>query len=120
VALARLAMVCPVVARTAAARRAIEEAGVTAADITRVTHVFSGHPRYLEGLLRPLGIDPGRGMLDLGRTLGHLGACDQFLSLTHLLDSGALAPGDHVLLTGNGAGISLAAAVVEVLEHPAW
>ncbi|GAA1397642.1 hypothetical protein GCM10009639_35260 [Kitasatospora putterlickiae] len=59
-------------------------------------------------------------MLDLGRTLGHLGACDQFLSLTHLLDSGALAPGDHVLLTGNGAGISLAAAVVEVLEHPAW
>ncbi|MER7701527.1 ketoacyl-ACP synthase III family protein [Kitasatospora sp. NPDC097605] len=107
-------------ARTAVARRAIEEAGVTPADITRVTHVFSGHPRYPEGLLRPLGIDPARGMLDLGRTLGHLGACDQFVSLAHLLDTGAVGPGDHVLLTGNGAGISLAAAVVEILERPAW
>ncbi|MFF2659161.1 ketoacyl-ACP synthase III family protein [Kitasatospora sp. NPDC058032] len=107
-------------ARTDLARRAMEEAGVTAADITRVAHVFTGHPRYLEGLLRPLGIDPGRGMLDLGRTLGHLGACDQFLSLAHLVDTGAVGPGDHVLLLGNGAGISLAAAVVEVLDDPAW
>ncbi len=107
-------------ARTALARQAIEEAGITAADITRVTHVFTGHPRYLEGLLRPLGIDPARGMLDLGRRTGHLAACDQFVSLAHLLDNGEIGPGDHVLLTGNGAGISLATAVVEVLEHPGW
>ncbi|MFB6893164.1 ketoacyl-ACP synthase III family protein [Kitasatospora sp. NPDC056327] len=106
-------------ARTRLARQVIEEAGITAADVTRVTHVFSGHPRYLEGLLGPLGIDPGRGMLELGRSLGHLGACDQYLSLAHLVDTGAVGPGDHVLLTANGAGISLAAAVVEVLEHPA-
>ncbi|WP_053643200.1 ketoacyl-ACP synthase III family protein [Streptomyces sp. XY431] len=106
--------------RTALARRAIEEAGLTSADITRVTHVFTGNPRYLEGLLRPLGIEPARGMLDLGRTLGHVAACDQFLSLDHLVESGEIGPGDHVLLTGNGAGISLASAVVEVLERPGW
>ncbi|HJD83565.1 ketoacyl-ACP synthase III family protein [Kitasatospora aureofaciens] len=107
-------------ARTAVARQAIDEAGVTSADITRVTHVFSGSPRYVEGLLGPLGIAPERGMLDLGRTVGHLGACDQFLALAHLVDTGAVGPGDHVLLMGNGGGISLAAAVVEVLDRPTW
>ncbi|MFJ4598095.1 MULTISPECIES: hypothetical protein [unclassified Kitasatospora] len=34
------------------------------------------------------------------------------------MNTHAVGPGDHVLLTGNG--ISLAAAVVEVLDHPAW
>ena len=82
--------------------------------------MFSGSPRYVEGLLGPLGIAPERGMLDLGRTVGHLGACDQFLALAHLVDTGAVGPGDHVLLMGNGGGISLAAAVVEVLDRPTW
>lgn len=107
-------------ARTAAARQAIEEAGVTSADITRVTHVFSGNIRYVQGLLRPLGIAPERGMVELGRTVGHLGSCDQFLSLAHLVDTGAVGPGDHVLMMSNGGSLSFAAAVVEVLEQPAW
>ncbi|MFD5088796.1 ketoacyl-ACP synthase III family protein [Kitasatospora sp. NPDC058406] len=107
-------------ARTALARQAMEEAGIGPADVTRVTHVFSGHPRYLETLLEPLGIDPGRGMLDLGRAHGHLGAGDQFLSLAHLVETGAVSPGDHVLMMGNGAGISLACSVIEVLEDPGW
>lgn len=107
-------------ARTALAHRVMAEAGVTPSDITRVTHVFSGHPRYLETLLEPLGIDPSRGMLELGRAHGHLGANDQFLALTRLVEGGAVGPGDHVLMMGNGAGISLACAVVEVLADPDW
>ncbi|MFF1873760.1 ketoacyl-ACP synthase III family protein [Streptomyces sp. CB03911] len=106
--------------RTAVARQAIEEAGVTSADITRVTHVFSGNRGYLQGLLRPLGIASERGMLDLGRTVGHLGACDQFLSLAHLVDTGTVGPGDHVLLMSNGGSHSLAAAVVEIVDRPTW
>ncbi|MFE9428475.1 3-oxoacyl-[acyl-carrier-protein] synthase III C-terminal domain-containing protein [Kitasatospora sp. NPDC006697] len=107
-------------ARTAVAGQAIDEAGLTPADITRVTHVFSGDPRYIQGLLRPLGIAPERGMLDLGRALGHLGSCDQFLSLAHLVETGAVGPGDHVLLMSNGGSHSVAAAVVEILERPGW
>lgn len=107
-------------ARTSLARQAMAEAGVGPADITRVTHVFTGHPRYLDHLMTPLGIDPARGLLELGRAHGHLGVNDQFFGLGHLLETGAVGPGDHVLMMGNGAGISLACAVVEVLERPAW
>ncbi|MEU6759809.1 ketoacyl-ACP synthase III family protein [Streptomyces sp. NPDC046685] len=107
-------------ARTTLARQVMEEAGVGPDDITRVTHVFTGHPRYLANLLRPLGIAPERGLLDLGRAHGHLASTDQVLGLTRLMETGAVSPGDHILMMGNGGSISLACAVVEVLEQPSW
>ncbi|MFG2296172.1 3-oxoacyl-[acyl-carrier-protein] synthase III C-terminal domain-containing protein [Streptomyces sp. NPDC048603] len=107
-------------ARTALARQVMEEAGVGPADITRVTHVFTGHPRYLASLLRPLGIPPERGLLDLGRAHGHLTSTDQVLGLSHLMETGAVSPGDHILMMANGGSISLACAVVEVLARPDW
>ncbi|MEU3464085.1 ketoacyl-ACP synthase III family protein [Streptomyces sp. NPDC006733] len=107
-------------ARTALARQVLDEAGVKASDVTRVTHVFTGHPRYLRTLLDPLGIDPARGLLELGRTLGHLGVNDQLVGLAHLLETDAVGPGDHILMMGNGVGISLACALVEVIARPGW
>ncbi|MEV4113793.1 3-oxoacyl-[acyl-carrier-protein] synthase III C-terminal domain-containing protein [Nonomuraea sp. NPDC049695] len=51
--------------------------------------------------------------------IGHLGVSDQFVALDHLLGTGALAPGDHVLLLGFGAGTTLACAVLRILDVPA-
>jgi hypothetical protein len=58
-------------------------------------------------------------MLEFGRRLGHLGTCDPVVALDHLTSTGGVGPGDHVLMLSNGAA-SLACAVVEIVEPPAW
>ena len=108
------------VARTEVAQRALAEAGVRAADIARATHVFSGGEEYVRSVLGPLGIDASRGMLDFGSRVGHLGVNDQVAGLTHLVETGAVGPGDHVLLLGNGVGVALSCAVVEIIEPAGW
>jgi 3-oxoacyl-[acyl-carrier-protein] synthase III len=40
------------------------------------------------------------------------------VALDHLLATGALAAGDHVLLIGLGAGTTMACAVLEILDIP--
>ncbi|WP_431682742.1 ketoacyl-ACP synthase III family protein [Kitasatospora sp. KL5] len=106
-------------ARLAIGTRTLAEAGVTADRITRATHVFSGGVAYLESVLGPLGIDASRGLLEFGRTTGHLATCDHVVGLEHLLTTGAIGPGDHVLMMSNG-GASLACAVVEIVSRPDW
>jgi 3-oxoacyl-[acyl-carrier-protein] synthase III len=107
-------------ARTELALRTIADAGITAADIVRCTHVFSGGDGYIRSVLQPIGIDPARGMLELGRGLGHLSVNDHLVALTHLVESREVGPGDHILMISNGVGVSLAAAVVQIRTRPAW
>ncbi|GIE89980.1 hypothetical protein Are01nite_64600 [Actinoplanes regularis] len=107
-------------ARTELALRTIADAGITPADIVRSTHVFSGGDGYIRGMLAPIGIDPARGMLELGRRLGHLSVSDHLVALTHLVESRHVGPGDHVLMISNGVGVSLAAAVVQITTLPVW
>jgi 3-oxoacyl-[acyl-carrier-protein] synthase-3 len=106
-------------ARTVLGARTLAEAAVEASQITRVTHVFSGGERYISSVLGPLGIDASRGILEFGRRVGHLGSCDQVIGLNHLLATGEVGPGDHVLMLSNG-GASLACAVLEIIERPSW
>ena len=64
----------------------------------------------------PFEIDPGRTTWDWSRTIGHLGAADQFAGLDHLRRSGKLAVGDLVVLMSVGAGYSWGCAVLDVLS----
>ncbi|MEV4139108.1 ketoacyl-ACP synthase III family protein [Dactylosporangium sp. NPDC049742] len=107
-------------ARTGTAEEALADAGVTAADVTRVLHVFAGDERYVKHVLKPLGIDHTRGVLEFGRNLGHLGSGDQVAALEHLVLTGQLEPGDRVLVMANGTGIAVGAAVLEILHRPEW
>ncbi|MDG4836504.1 ketoacyl-ACP synthase III family protein [Micromonospora sp. WMMD967] len=107
-------------ARTELGLRTIAEAGISPADIARATHVFAGGEGYLRSVLAPIGIDPARGMLAFGRDLGHLSVNDHFAALTHLVVTRQVAPGDHVLMISNGVGVSVSAAVVEILSLPEW
>ncbi|GHJ42827.1 hypothetical protein Cs7R123_01690 [Catellatospora sp. TT07R-123] len=107
-------------ARTDLARQVLAEAELPADRVTRVLHVFAGTERYLKHLLDPLGIDPARGLLEFGRGLGHLGVGDQLAGLEHLLLTGQVGPGDHVLMMANGTGASLGCAVLAIDERPEW
>jgi 3-oxoacyl-[acyl-carrier-protein] synthase III len=114
-AMARLGAV-----RTELARRTLAEAGVAPADVTRATHVFAGHERYLQQVLEPIGVPAGRGLLEFGRDRGHLGVNDHVAGLNHLVETGQVGTGDHVLMVSNGAGAGLTCAVVKVVDEPAW
>jgi 3-oxoacyl-[acyl-carrier-protein] synthase-3 len=96
------------------ARRLLHDART---ELALRTHVFTGRRRYLEDMLGPLGIDPDRGMLEFGRSVGHLGVNDHAAALDHLIETRAVRTGEHVLMIGNGVGVSLACAVVRISER---
>ena len=41
-------------------------------------------------------------------------------ALEHLVRGGDLGPGDHLLMFDYGPGVTISAAVVEILESSAW
>ncbi|MFI5782797.1 ketoacyl-ACP synthase III family protein [Nocardia sp. NPDC051570] len=100
----------------------LKEAGLAMADIARVAHPGFGWDGLETLFLDPIGIDADRGVWDYIRRIGHASATEVLLGLEHLWTSGAVVPGDHVLLVGAGAGGSAGCAVVEILtacESPA-
>ena len=101
-------------------REALDEAGVAARQIKRVVHIFSGTERYVTQFLEPLGIDPARGVVEFGRRLGHLAACDPVVGLEHLLDTCQVGEGDHVLLMGNSVSGAISCAVLSIVATPGW
>lgn len=99
--------------------RALDEADVTAADIKRVIihNVAKGDA---ETYLGTLGFTLEQSTWDYGSGIGHVGAGDHMISLHHLLTTGQLEPGDHVLLAGMSPGVTYKAAVVRIVDVPSW
>ncbi len=100
--------------------RALAEAGAKAADITRVTCMNTSQEIADQICEHRLGIPASRSTWEFGRTIGHCGASDQLLALEHLVCGGELAPGDQLLMFAYGPGVTISAAVVEILERPVW
>ncbi|MDA0638488.1 ketoacyl-ACP synthase III family protein [Nonomuraea sp. MCN248] len=98
--------------------RLMSEAGIRYGDITRA--VFTNlapesiERRWMDVLRLPME----KSTWDYGRTIGHTGAGDPVLSLHHLLSTGALRPGDHVVMGSVGSGGSISCAVVKILSVP--
>jgi 3-oxoacyl-[acyl-carrier-protein] synthase-3/clorobiocin biosynthesis protein CloN2 len=63
-----------------------------------------------------LGFQLSQSTWEYGSGIGHLGASDHLVSLHHLLATGQLSPGDHVLLSGSGPGLTFKSAVVQILN----
>lgn len=99
---------------------ALADVSLDLADVEWVLLPHFGRRRLVANYLRQYGIDESRTTWGWSRTIGHLGAGDQFASLAHLVDSGRARPGDRCLLVGVGAGYSWGCAVIEILAHPAW
>ncbi|GAA3566948.1 ketoacyl-ACP synthase III family protein [Nonomuraea rosea] len=100
--------------------QSLAEAGITAADVTRVAFMNMSQEAINDRGTAALGLRPEQTTWDFGRTVGHMGASDQVMSFEHLVDSGRLGAGDHMLLVGVGPGINLSAAVIEVVDTPPW
>lgn len=103
-----------------AVKTALAEAGVDLADVDRFVLPNFGERRMSTGFFRRLGVPPERTTWPWGRTVGHLGAGDQFAGLAHLVDSGQLGASGIALLLGVGCGFVWSCAVVEVRHRPAW
>ena len=101
-------------------RTTLAEADITVDDVTRIANVnISRELLHYRGMTA-LGLDMSKSTWEYGRELGHCGACDQILSFDHLISTGQLRPGDHLLLLGTAAGIVLNCAVIKILEPAPW
>ena len=106
--------------RTELALRVLDEANVRPDQIARVCHQLTAQPRYAEQMLAPLGIETERGLRGYGHQYGHLTVNDQLVGMTHLIESGEVGPGDHLLVMSHGGGTALSCAVITMVERPGW
>lgn len=93
------------------AQRALHHAGLGIDDVALfVPH--QANARILTSACTRLGISEDRTMNNLAN-VGNTSAASIPLALSMAAEAGRLAPGDRVLLTGFGAGMSWASAVIE-------
>ncbi|AQZ63725.1 3-oxoacyl-[acyl-carrier-protein] synthase, KASIII [[Actinomadura] parvosata subsp. kistnae] len=98
----------------------LDESGITAADLTRVAFMNYSEEIVEQRCMALLDLPMSRSTWDYGRTIGHCGASDQVLSLDHLLATGQLRPGDHLLMLGTGPGVTVSGAVITITDTPQW
>jgi 3-oxoacyl-[acyl-carrier-protein] synthase-3 len=93
------------------AEAALAAAGITADDVTLfIPH--QANARIITSACARLGIDDDR-TLNILATTGNTSAASIPMALAGAADEGRLRPGDLVLMTGFGAGMSWASAVLE-------
>lgn len=97
--------------------QALDEAGLTVADVDRWVFPHVGQRnlqvQYLQPLRLTLDLDT-RSNWPLARTVGHLGGGDQFAGLHYLRRTGAAAPGEVCALVGIGAGFTYNCAIIRI------
>ncbi|TCO60810.1 ketoacyl-ACP synthase III family protein [Actinocrispum wychmicini] len=100
--------------------RALTEAGVTIADINRVVLMNTSRQQTEERFMKMFGLPLEACGWEFGRTVGHISGSDQLAAFDHLLTTGGLSAGDHLLMFSLGPGITLSFAVVAIDETPPW
>jgi 3-oxoacyl-[acyl-carrier-protein] synthase-3 len=99
-------------------REALAEAKTTVEEVRHFVMPNVGQTVRWWKLLDEMGVGLDRTTWEFGRTIGHLGAGDQVAGLDHLIETGALEPGDRVVIAGTGYGFNWGCAVLEILEKP--
>lgn len=90
------------------------ECGLRLDDVARLIYVNGSRYVLEQWVLAPLGLPISRTTWDYGRAFGHLGGSDHVLSLEHLLSTGSVADGDHVLLLSGAPGFTVTAALLRI------
>lgn len=94
-------------------KRALAEADCTLADVDWFVLPNFGRSRLASTFLRRWNVPEERTTWPWGRSVGHLGAGDQFAGLAFLAGAGRTRAGQLGLLFGVGAGFTWSCAVVE-------
>jgi 3-oxoacyl-[acyl-carrier-protein] synthase-3 len=95
-------------------QRTLAEAGIELDDVKKVIITNSSQDEAEVEFMGVLGLPLSMSTWDYGRTIGHMGAGDHTISLRHLLQSGQIGPGDHVLMIGTAPGLTYSCAVLEI------
>lgn len=94
--------------------------GLGVEDVAYLGYMNTSRTTIEKRLLPLLGLPAERTTWHVNRDTGHLGISDQVVALDRLLSDGSLKPGDHYLMYGLGPGMTVAGAMFEVTEEPAW
>lgn len=100
--------------------RTLSEAQVDIGDIAKVAITNSAREEAAEQFMGPLKLPLSQCTWEFGRTVGHMGAADHLVGIDHLLSSGQIGAGDHVLMLSIAPGITYSCAVIKILEMPPW
>lgn len=95
---------------TESVRRALDTAGV-GVDEVAVAVPHQANQRIIEAAAKRLGLDPDRVVLNIADH-GNTSAASIPMALTDALDDGRIAPGDIVVLTAFGGGVTWGTVVV--------
>lgn len=96
----------------------LSEAGISISDVSR-TAVVNVDRGFIEGRgMTALGLDIAKSTWGYGRDIGHCGASDPLLGFRHLVSTGQLGPGDHLLMVATGPSITASCAVIKILDTP--
>ncbi|ARQ68826.1 ketoacyl-ACP synthase III family protein [Streptomyces marincola] len=96
------------------------ETGTAVEDFDHVVVPHLGEEYVEWDFLQPLKIPVERTTWPWGRTIAHLGPGDPMAGLNHLAESGALQPGQKMLLLSMGAGFHWTSAALEIVAAPGW
>jgi len=94
----------------ASAERALAAAGLTAADVDVVVP-HQANQRIIEAATRRLGIEPEQVVLNIADH-GNTAAASVPMALTDAMDGGRVSPGDVVLFTAFGGGVTWGSVVL--------
>ena len=94
-----------------ASLRVLEDAGITAADVSLVIP-HQANLRIIEALVKRLGVDPNKVFLNLEK-YGNTSAASVPLALDEANRAGRIKPGDYVLMVAFGGGLIWGAALVK-------
>jgi 3-oxoacyl-[acyl-carrier-protein] synthase-3 len=100
--------------------QALADAAIALGDVRRVLFLNFSRTMVEERCMAALGLPLSQSVWEYGRSIGHLGASDHVVALEHLLETGAVDPGDNLLLISVGPGIHLAGAVIRVVAPAPW
>ncbi len=95
-------------------KRCFNKTGCRMEDIRWVILPNLGTSIIEKSYLTALNITFSRTLWSLGSTIGHIGASDAFISLSHLIDTDKCSPGDKVMVVGAGAGFTWSCLLLEV------
>ncbi len=94
----------------ASSTRALKRAGLTADDVD-VVIPHQANARIIDAAARRLGIDPGKVFVNIGHT-GNTAAASIPTAIAEALEAGRVEPGDVVLLTAFGGGVTWGSTVM--------